>query len=612
MKSHSYGRLAKLVLTYWPFLLCSSIAAIFFVFMNSLSIWLTASLINNILTDFDSIISEQKKWEGSISLNLNDSIKYFSNKLILKDTQVGSLKQLCMFIFGAFLFKNLFMYIKNILVSYVQFSLSVRIRNNLYQHIQTLSMSFFNKKKSGELTSIVMNDVAVMQGAFTNTFQKLMVEPVNILVFCFLLFVIDWKLASIAILTLPFATFLYIYVGKSIRRKSRRIQEKIAQIMHHLSETLFSFRVIKSFSTQIQVIGRFKSESSRYFRLLMRRAKLDNLSTPINEMIGISIGVLLLWYGGLQVIQADGITSEDFLRFILLLFSMLAPIKNLGAVNIAIQNSLAAAERVFKIMDLESEIHDKPNAKDIIDFSNQIKFEKVSFKYDNETQTVLNKISFTIQKGNITALVGSSGAGKSTLADLIPRFYDTTSGTITIDGVDIRDYKISHLRRMMGIVSQEVILFNDTIRNNVSYANPSLSVKEIESALRAANALGFINELPNGLDTVIGERGVKLSGGQKQRLSIARAIIKNPPILILDEATSSLDTESETLVQQAIEQLMKDRTVLVIAHRLSTVKNADEIILLKNGKIIEKGSHSMLIEQKGKYAELYDVQFQIK
>jgi len=610
MKTPVYKRLAKLVLKYWYFLLCSTIAAVLFVLLNSLSIWLTASLINNILTDFDSIILEQKQWSHSSDLNLNNTIKYLSNKLILKDTQLESLKQLCWVIFIVFLFKNIFLYIKNILVSKVQYSLIVQIRNDLYRHIHTLSMSFFNKKKTGELTSILMNDVAVMQDAFTNVFQKLLVEPVNILAFCFLLFVIDWNLALIAILTLPFAAFLYMNVGKSIRRKSRRIQEKIAHIMQLLTEAIFSMRVIKAFANQYHEVKRFKGESNRFLKLLMRRAKLDNLATPINEMIGVSIGVLLLWYGGLQVIQTDSLSSEDFLRFILLLFAMLAPIKNLGSVNIALQNSLAASERVFNILDSKPEIEDKPNAKEITSFSKEIKFSDVSFSYSDDSQSVIKNVSFTIPKSSIVALVGSSGAGKSTIADLIPRFYDVTSGSVSVDGVNIKNIKLAQLRRMMGIVSQEVILFNDTVRNNISYGQPDVPESKVISSVEAANAMEFIEALPEGLNTVIGERGVKLSGGQRQRLSIARAILKNPPFLILDEATSSLDTESEQLVQQAIEQLMKDRTVLVIAHRFSTVKNADQIIVLDKGEIIEKGSHIELLKVKGKYSTLHAVQFQ--
>ena len=610
MKTPVYKRLAKLVLRYWPYLLASSVAALAFVMLNSFSIWLTASLVNNILTDFDSISKEQITWSHADQLTLNERIKYIANQLILQDSQLDSLRRLCLIIFCVFLFKNIFLYIKNILVSYVQFSLIVRIRNRLYRHIHTLSMSYFNRKKSGKLASVMMNDVNVMQNAFTTTFQKLLVEPLNILFFGAILFIIDWKLSLVALLTLPLAGFLYVSVGVSIRRKSKRIQEKIASIMHILTEALYSIRVIKAFATKDHEIQKFETEGNRYFHLLFRRAKLNNLATPINEIIGVLIGVILLWYGGMQVIQTETLTSEDFLRFILVLFAMLAPIKTLGTVNITIQNSLAAAERVFKVIDSKPDINDKPDAKEIESFSEEIRFDNVSFDYGEKSVPVLKNVSFSISKGSVVALVGSSGAGKSTIADLIPRFYDTTSGSLKIDGEDIREYKLSNLRKMMGIVSQEVILFNDTVKNNISYGQPETKETDIISAAKSANAMEFIDSLPEGLDTVIGERGIKLSGGQKQRLSIARAIIKNPPVLILDEATSSLDSESEKLVQQAIEQLMKDRTVLVIAHRLSTVKNADEIVVLEKGQVVEMGNHETLIKKGQTYHKLYTNQFE--
>ena len=610
MKTPVYKRLAKLVLRYWPYLLASSVAALAFVMLNSFSIWLTASLVNNILTDFDSISKEQIAWSHADQLTLNGRIKYITNQLILQDSQLDSLRRLCLIIFCVFLFKNIFLYIKNILVSYVQFSLIVRIRNRLYRHIHTLSMSYFNRKKSGKLASVMMNDVNVMQNAFTTTFQKLLVEPLNILFFGAILFIIDWKLSLVALLILPLAGFLYVSVGVSIRRKSKRIQEKIASIMHILTEALYTIRVIKAFATKHHEIQKFETEGNRYFHLLFRRAKLNNLATPINEIIGVLIGVILLWYGGMQVIQTETLTSEDFLRFILVLFAMLAPIKTLGTVNITIQNSLAAAERVFKVIDSKPDINDKPDAKEIESFSEEIRFDNVSFDYGEKSVPVLKNVSFSISKGSVVALVGSSGAGKSTIADLIPRFYDTTSGSLKIDGEDIREYKLSNLRKMMGIVSQEVILFNDTVKNNISYGQPETKETDIISAAKSANAMEFIDSLPEGLDTVIGERGIKLSGGQKQRLSIARAIIKNPSVLILDEATSSLDSESEKLVQQAIEQLMKDRTVLVIAHRLSTVKNADEIVVLEKGQVVEMGNHETLIKKGQTYHKLYTNQFE--
>ena len=478
----------------------------------------------------------------------------------------------------------------------------------LYRHIHTLSMSYFNRKKSSELTSIMINDVNVMQEALTITFQKLLVEPLNILFFGTILFIIDWKLSLVALLILPLAGFLYVSVGVSIRRKSKRIQEKIASIMHILTEALYSIRVIKAFATKRYEIQKFETEGDRYFQLLFRRAKLNNLATPINEIIGVLIGVILLWYGGMQVIQTETLTSEDFLRFILMLFAMLAPIKTLGTVNITIQNSLAAAERVFKVLDSKPDINDKPDAKEIESFSKEIRFDKVSFDYEKESDPVLKNISFSIPKGSVVALVGASGAGKSTIADLIPRFYDTTSGSVKIDGEDIKEIKLESLRKMMGIVSQEVVLFNDTVRNNISYGQPETKESDIIFAAKSANAMEFIESLSEGLDTIIGERGVKLSGGQKQRISIARAIIKNPPVLILDEATSALDSVSERQIQSAINDLQGSQTVVVIAHRLSTVAKADKILVFHNGVIVESGAPKDLLHGDTRFSALWKMQ----
>ena len=332
------------------------------------------------------------------------------------------------------------------------------------------------------------------------------------------------------------------------------------------------------------------------------------MASPITETLGVMIGVLLLWVGGIEVLSGEGLTPEDFLRFILLLFAMMDPLRKLSKVNVSLQAGAASAERIFSILDTEPNIVDKTDSVKINSFEKQIMFNNVSFKYEFD-DTVLKDISFEIEKGSVVALVGSSGAGKSTLADLIPRFYDVDKGGITIDGHDVRDLSLNSLRRLMGIVTQETILFNDTVRANIAYGQIDINDEQVIPAAKAANALEFINELSEGFDTVIGEKGVKLSGGQRQRLAIARAIMKNPPILILDEATSALDTESERLVHKALETLMVDRTVLVIAHRLSTVTNADKIILLDKGEIKEMGTHNELMEKKGLYSNLYNIQF---
>jgi subfamily B ATP-binding cassette protein MsbA len=572
--------------------------------------WLVASLINNILSDFDKIVQSQMEWAAKPALTMNEKLKYWTNILILRETPAESLKVLCIMLLGVFFTKNIFLYIKNILLRIVELKLVKDIRDRLYQHIQTLSLGYFHKKKTGSITSIVMNDVGQFQSAVGVVFQRLFVEPINILTFITLLFIISWKLAIIAIVILPLAGIAIVTIGRSIRRKSRRTQSKIAEIMQILTETLSSIRIVKAFVNEKEEVKKFTGESQNYFNLLLQRARLDLISGPVTESFGVIIGVVLLWYGGMEVLSNEGLSAEDFIRFIVILFSILGPIKQMSNVNIKIQMGAASAERIFGLLDTPPEIVEKADAVDLGEFRQSIEFDRVHFEYNDGDERVLDEVSFTINKGEVVAMVGPSGSGKSTIADLIPRFYDVSRGTIRIDGHDIRETTLASIRGNMGIVTQEVILFNDTIRNNIAYGQPNVSEEAIRQAADAANATTFIEETTHGFDTLIGERGVNLSGGQKQRLAIARALFKNPPILILDEATSALDTESEKMVQRAIEVLIKDRTALVIAHRLSTVQNADKIIVLEKGEIIEVGSHTDLYNKGGLYRRLYDIQFE--
>ena len=560
------------------------------------------------MSDFNKLVGEQFQFASSSSLTLNEKLKYWTNGLILRDTAKETLQVLCVSILIIFLLKNVFLYLKNITLTIVQFRLITELRNKLYIHFHKLSLSFFNQHKSGELTSIVVNDVANMRQALTIGFQRIFVEPINIIAFTALLFIISWKLALIAITIIPLAGLVIVNISRSIRRKSRRTAVKIAGITNILTETLTSMRVVKAFAMEDYEVDRFSNETRNYYNLIFRRARLRSLAPPITETMGVIIGVALLWVGGTEVLNAQGLTSEDFIRFILIMFSGLQPIRSLSNVFAEIQVGAASAERVFVILDNPPTIVDEFDAVIIDTFEDKIQINDVSFKYESE-DIVLKNISFEIEKGSAVALVGSSGAGKSTLADLIPRFYDVNQGAIEIDGQDIRHVTLNSLRRLMGIVTQETILFNDTIKANIAYGQKDVDDKQVIAAATAANALEFIEELPEGLNTVIGEKGVKLSGGQRQRLAIARAIMKNPPILILDEATSALDTESERLVQEALGTLMTDRTVLVIAHRLSTVTNADKIIVLEKGQIKEMGTHDELIQKNGLYSNLYNVQF---
>ena len=601
------NRLFRMVISYWPLLIVSTISAFIYVAFNGLSVWLTASLFNNILTDFEDLVINQNTLRNA-KYTLNDQLKYWTNELILRDTALNSLKVLCYTIIGSFLFKNIFLYIKNITLAYIQFNLITNLRVRLYAHLQRMSMSYFDKSQSGELSSIVLNDVSNMRVAFGTSFHKLFVEPINIILFVSLLLIINLKLALIAILIVPLTGAIVILIGRSIRRKSKRTAEKIARIMSIMAENLNSIRVVKSFSMEPFETKRFTGEQKRYYQLIFRRAKLRLIASPITEMIGAFIGVSLLWIGGHDVLVAGSMSSEDFIRFILILFSVLGPIRNLSNVSVELQKGFASADRVFDVLDTPISIRSKPGAVKISELNDKISFNDVCFNYDG-TDSVIKNISFKIKKGTVTALVGSSGAGKSTVADLIPRFYDVVDGSVSIDGVNVKDIDIRSLRQMMGIVSQETILFNDTIGSNIKYGLQNVSEERMKNAAKNANALDFINEQPEGFNTVIGEKGVRLSGGQRQRIAIARGILKNPPILILDEATSSLDTESEHLVQIAIDNLMAERTVLVIAHRLATVENADNILVMDNGKIVSSGTHQELLSQGGLYTRLYKKQF---
>ena len=609
MSKSIYKRMGRLMLSHWPYIVLSSASALLFVLLNGISIWLTATLINNILLDFDSILKAQAEWAAKESLTPNESLKYWTNLAILRETPAESLKVLCLTILFVFFIKNIFLYLKNILLYMVQLNIVKDIRDKLYIHIQGLSLGYFHKEKTGSITSTIINDVEQLQSSLSIAFQKLFVEPINILIFATLLFIISWKLALIAIIIVPLAGIAIIAIGKSIRRKSRRTQKKISHIMQILGETLSSIRIVKAFVNEKEEIKKFSKETANYLNLHLKRARLDLIAAPITESFGVVIGVILLWYGGTEVIMQKGLIPEDFIRFILILFSILGPIKQMSNVNIKIQAGAASAERIFRLLDTEPQIVEIKNPIKLDKFKTSLEFKDVHFEYQEGSELVLDSISFKINKGEVVALVGPSGSGKSTIADLIPRFYDATSGEITIDGNNIKNISLSSLRNNMGIVTQEVILFNDSIRNNISYAQGDKSDDLVKEAARAANALDFIENTPNGFETVVGERGVKLSGGQKQRIAIARALLKNPSILILDEATSALDTESEKKVQTAIESLMKDRTALVIAHRLSTVQKADKIIVIENGKVAETGSHETLFEKNGIYRRLYDLQF---
>jgi len=609
MKESSLKRLFKFVLAHWPFLILSTLAAFFFVIFNSASIWITATMINNILIDFNEMLVENQRLSSLSELTVNDRLKLFSNSLLLKDTAISTVSSVCVALIVVFSAKNISLYIKNVTLSIVQYRLIRDLRNKLYSHFHYLSLSYFNKNKSGELTAVLVNDIDNMRNSLSIMFQKLFVEPINIIILMSLLFIVSTKLALIALLIIPVSGIIIFGISHSIRRRSARSQAQLAGMTSIIAETIGSMRIVKAFATKGFEINRFAKETQKYYKLMLRRDRLRFVSSPVSETFGATIAALLLWVGARDVLVIESISSEDFLRFILLLFSLFQPLKNLTNVVNELQNGLASADRVFTIMDIKSDIQDVDNASEVNDLKNSLSFDNVSFTYGDEKDKVLSNINFQINKGEIFALVGPSGAGKSTLVDLIPRFYDTLGGSIKIDGKDIKELKIKSLRSLMGIVTQETFLFDDSVKANIAYGVENISDDKIKDAAIAANAHEFIKDLPDGYNTIIGERGVSLSGGQKQRIAIARAIVKNPPILILDEATSSLDSESEKHVQSAIENLMSERTVFVIAHRLSTVHNANKILVLENGKIVQEGKHDELVNIDGLYKQLHKMQF---
>jgi len=511
-------------------------------------------------------------------------------------------------IMGIFLVKGFFYYSYSYLLEKVGQSVIRDIRNKLYSHIQSLPLSFFNKKPTGELISRVISDVTLIQGAVSNVLVGILKDTCQVLFLIGVIFYQNWRMATISMILLPLVIYPIVNFGRRHRRLSKGSQQTTAQVSNILYETITGNRIVKAFCMERYEISRFAETLDRLFAIVMRNTRISAISHPLMEFFG-GIGIsLVVWYGGSQVLAGKS-TPGTFFSFLTALIMIYEPIKGVSKINNSLQQGIAAAERVFDILDVEPDVAEKKDALEMPSVKDVIEFRDVRFKYDDHTE-VLKGINLKVMAGEVLALVGSSGGGKSTLVNLIPRFFDVSSGSLTFDGTDIRDVTLASLRRQIGIVTQQTILFNESVRNNISYGSPDASFEQIREAARAAHALNFIEQLPEGFDTVIGESGARLSGGERQRVSIARAILKNAPILILDEATSSLDTESEREVQQAIENLVQSRTTFVIAHRLSTIRNADRIIVIQEGKIAEEGTHDSLLPLGGVYKMLHDMQFQ--
>jgi len=539
---------------------------------------------------------------------IKENFYLFISAIIDNNGKVEALMLICILVFIMFLLKNFFRYLALFFLTPIRNGIIHDIRMELQKKILSLDITFIGTKRKGDLTSRMTADLVEIEWSIMGALEMVFKDPITIIIFLSTLIFISPPLTIFVIVLFPIAGILIGYIGKSLKGSSKKGQDKLAYIMSIIDENIFGLRIIKAFNAEDFINSKFEVTSKEYKKIMTSILRKKDLSSPMSEFLSTIVMVIIMWFGGQLVLSDNSILSpQEFIGYILIFSQIIPPVKSLTTSYYYIQKGSAAAERVYEILNTENQIKNIKNPKQVTKIKESISFNIKSFKYENIK--VLKDVNFEIRKGEKTALVGQSGGGKSTIADLLPRFYDLIDGSIKIDGINIKEIDIKQLRKLIGIVSQESILFNDTIYNNIKIGNLDANKEDIINAAKAANAHDFILKAEQGYDTNIGNSGDKLSGGQKQRISIARAILKDPKILILDEATSSLDSESERLIQDALSNLMKSRTSLVIAHRLSTIENADNIIVLNDGEIIEQGNHADLITKDGQYKKLYDLQY---
>ena len=629
MRKSTFLRLLAFVKPYWAGTLCALMAAIVFALSSGASLGMILPVFDDVLKvsggdggsedlvvllrrDVGAQLSQVGNELGSLdvagaadALGRTGSVLRQSLRLARPEQALAAVIAVLVFLI---LLKNSASFLQTFFLSRVEQSVLFDVRMRIFDRLLSLDLDYYTRSRSGEILSRVTADVDRLRTALTQTLINLTKQTTLLMVFVGLAVWASWKLALVTLIVLPPSMVLILLIGRVLRRRSHRSQERMADFASILHEMVQGIRIVKGFSMEGFEAGRFRSMLARHRSYEISLRRLRALSGPLTEVLGAVASAVILWFGGRAVLAGDGMTAGRFFVFLAAALSLMDPIKKLSKANAQIQTGMASAERIFRILDEKPVIVESPQAVSIEQLEHEIVYEGVSFEY-LPGEPVLRDINLTIARGEVVALVGPSGGGKSTLADLLPRFYDPTSGRITIDGTDLRRLKVSSLRKMMGIVTQETVLFNDSVRNNIAYGVAEIGMDRVRDAAAVANALEFIERLPNGFDTVIGERGVTLSGGQRQRLAIARAVLKDPAILIFDEATSALDTRAERQVQKAIDGLVSSRTALVIAHRLSTVRKASMVFYIENGMIMERGTHEELLAGGGRYSRLYELQF---